>query len=260
VTSVQTNDPPAVVARLARERDVALLRGARNGMRALAAVARWKPRRPPARTGAAMNLGVALPEGALPEFESAAILERYGVALARRARAADPDEAARAALDIGFPVVVKRDGPAHKSRDGGVVLGLGDAAAVRDAARRLGGPVLVAAQVSAGAEVFAGMLRDRDHGPVIVVGAGGAAAEVLGGKSACVAPLDLALARELIRTSAASPLVPDEHLDAVASILVALGELAMDHADVAAVDVNPVIVGDGGAVAVDALVVVGGNQ
>jgi len=260
VTSVQTNDAPADVARLARERDVALLRGARTGMRALAAVARWKARRPPDRAANAPGAVDPLPAGALPEFESGAMLERYGVPIARRLRASTPDAAAVVACEIGFPVVVKRDGPAHKSREGGVVLGLAGEDAVRDAARRLGGPVLVAAQVPSGAEVFVGMLRDPDHGPVLVVGAGGAAAEVLGGKAACLAPIDLTFARELVRSSAASPLVPDTHLDAVASVLVALSELAMDHADVAAVDVNPVIVGEGGAVAVDALVVVGGSQ
>jgi len=257
VTSVQTNDPPSEVARAAAERDVALLRGARTGMRALAAVSTWQARRPASRAPRPVD---QLPSGALAEFESGAILERYGIPIAPRARAAAPAEAAEAARGIGFPVVVKRDGPAHKSREGGVVLGLHDEAAVAAAAARLGGPVLVAAQAAAGAEVFAGMLRDRDHGPVIVVGVGGGAAETLPGKSVCLGPLDQAMAREMVRTSAASPLVPDERLDGVAAILVALGDLALDHAEVSAVDVNPVVVGRDGVVAVDALVVVGGDS
>ena len=257
VTSVQTNDPPAGVARVAAERDVALLRGARNGMRALAAVARWQPRRPPVRQTASRDLGQLSP-GALTEFESGAVLDAYGVPVARRAHASTPAAAVRAAGEIGFPVVVKRHGPAHKSREGGVILGLRDADAVRAAAGRLGGPVLVAAQAPAGGEIFCGMLRDPDFGPVIIVGLGGAAAEITPGKSFCLAPLDLAAAREMVRTSSASPLVPDGRLDEVASVLVALGDLAADHAEISAVDVNPVIVGEGGAVAVDALVVVGG--
>jgi acetyltransferase len=260
VTSVQTNDPPPEVVNVAAEHDVALLRGARNGMRALGAVARWKARRPPESRRAAVDLSDLLASGALPEFESGAILERYGVPVAPRERAATPAAAAAVAGGIGFPVVVKRDGPAHKSRVGGVVLGLDSEDAVRQAAERLGGPVLVASQARAGAEVFCGMSRDPDYGPVLVVGAGGAAAEVLPGKSACLAPVDLDGARELIATSAAAPLVPAAHLDAVAAVVLALGELAMDHADVAAIDVNPVIVGDAGVVAVDALVVVGGNS
>ena len=259
VTSVQTNDPPPAVARLAAARDVALLRGTRPGMRALSAVARWKARRPPDRAARPLQLESISAVGALPEFESGAILERSGIPVARRIIAGDPDAAAAAAREIGFPVVVKRHGPAHKSREGGVILGLADEAAVRRAADQLGGPVLVAAQVRNGPEVFVGMLRDPEHGPVLVVGVGGAAAEALPGKSACLAPVGAEMAREMVRTSAASALVPDAALDAVAAIIVALGDLAIDHAEVAAVDVNPVIIGAGGPIAVDALVVMGGS-
>ena len=74
------------------------------------------------------------------------MLERYGVPVAPRRRAASPEEAAVAAAELGFPVVVKVDGPAHKAAQNGVVLGLGDADGVRAAAERLGGRVLVAAQ------------------------------------------------------------------------------------------------------------------
>jgi acetyltransferase len=260
VTSVQTNDPPPEVVRVAAERDVALLRGARNGMRALSAVCRWRPRRPQAREAAAHEMRDLLARGALPEFESGAVLERYGIPVARRARASTPAAAAAAARELGFPVVVKRDGPAHKSREGGVVLGLQSDDAVRKAAERLGGPVLVAEQARAGAEVFCGMSRDPDYGPVLVVGAGGPAAEVLPGKSACLAPVDLDGARELIAASAAAPLVPAAQIDALAAVVVALGDLAADHADIAAIDVNPVIVTDAGVVAVDALVEVGGRS
>ena len=260
ITSVQTNDPPPQVARVAARRDIALLRGARSGMRALAALAGWAPRRPPRREREPLDLGGLLAEGALPEFESGAILERYGVQVAQRTRAANPAHAVRAARHLGFPVVVKVDGPAHKSRDGGVVLGLDSEDAVRLAVERLGRPVLVAAQVPQGAEIFCGMSRDIDFGPVLVIGVGGAMAEALPGKAACLAPVSLEQARDLIRTSAASPLVPEACLDAVAAVLVAIGELAADHADIEAVDVNPVMVGEGRALAVDALVVVGGQR
>src|SRR4029077_12081993 len=93
-----------------------------------------------------------------------------------RRRALGPDAAAAAASGLGFPVVVKRDGPAHKSRDVGVRLGLADESAVRSAAARLGGSVLVAAQVPPGLEVYCGMSRDPDVGPVLAIALGGAAA------------------------------------------------------------------------------------
>ena len=102
--------------------------------------------------------------GALPEHESALVLERVGVPFAARRRAATPEEAGAAVEDIGAPVVVKLDGPAHKARSGGVVLGVASADEATDVARRLGGPVLVARQVE-GAICAPGVNDDDLVGP-----------------------------------------------------------------------------------------------
>jgi acyl-CoA synthetase (NDP forming) len=258
VTSVQTSDPAPEVADLARARDVALLRGSKNGMRALAEAARWMPRRPP-RPGDAtpIDLTDLLRPGGLPEYESGSILDRYGIRVAPRRRARTPAEAADAAIDLGFPVVVKRDGPAHKSRHGGVILGLSDPAAVTSAATGLGGPVLVAAQLPAGLEAFCGMTLDPDFGPVLAVGLGGAGVETIPGVVTCIAPISVEEARRMVgdATLIARSLGPAER-DALAHVLVALGRLAAEHPEIVAVDVNPVVVIDHHAVALDALVVV----
>jgi acetate---CoA ligase (ADP-forming) len=257
VTSVQTNDPPAAVARLAAERDVALLRGSRNAMRALSAVAGWKPKHPP-EAAVAPRDATPLSPGALSEYASAVILERFGIAIAPRKRARNPDEAAAAAVELGFPVVVKRDGPAHKSRDGGVVLGLTDPESVRRAAERIGGPVLVAAQAPASLEAFCGMTRDPDYGAVLTVGLGGTAVEQLPGAVSCIAPVDLDEARRMVGDA---PFLARAGMrDALAQVLVALGELAFRHPEVGAVDINPVVLRDGAALALDALVVVDGGE
>ena len=123
VTSVHATDPPDHIAALARERDLPLLRGTEHGLRALGAVARWRPRQP-APSEAPVDLDDLLREGPLPEHESALVLERYGIAFAPRRRASGPEEAARSAVELGFPVVVKVDGPAHKAVAGGVALGI----------------------------------------------------------------------------------------------------------------------------------------
>ena len=133
VTSVHVTDPPDRIAALARERDVPLLRGTEHGLRALAAVAGWRPRGRVA-TSDPVDLGDLLRPGALPEHDSALVLERYGVRFAPRRRAASPAEAAVAAAELGFPVVVKADGPAHKARVGGVALGIETAEAAATAA------------------------------------------------------------------------------------------------------------------------------
>src|SRR5207247_6767414 len=98
-------------------------------------------------------------EGALPEHESAAVLERYGIAFPPRRRASSPEEAAAAAAELGFPVVVKVDGPAHKARAGGVALGVGSPELAAERAAALGGRVLVARQAAAGAAVLCAIVR-----------------------------------------------------------------------------------------------------
>jgi succinyl-CoA synthetase beta subunit len=190
-------------------------------------------------------------DGALPEHESALVLERYGVPVAERRRAVTPEDAAGAAAELGFPVVVKVDGVAHKAREGGVVLGISSADEAAAAAARLDGPVLVARQVEAGTEVLCGMSRDPDYGPVLVVGEGGVAVEELDHLVAVVAPVDAETAAELVTAAG----IDDPH-GTIADTLVALGRLARAHPQIASIDVNPLVVGPTGTIAVDALVVV----
>ena len=251
-TSVHSSDPPRELQMLAAEVGLPLLRGPRETMLALARAAR----RPPA---VASTDGPGMPalgdllaaDGALPEHESALVLERLGVPFAPRLRAADPAEAERAAAELGPPVVVKLDGVEHKSRAGGVVLDVATPEAAADAARRLGGSVLVAKQLDGGAEAFCGMKRDPQFGPVLAVGLGGTDVERLDRAALSVAPLDLEAARELARDAGLS-----QGVETIASTIVALGRLAIAHPEVAEIDVNPLIASGEHAVAVDALIVV----
>jgi acetate---CoA ligase (ADP-forming) len=259
VTTVSAVDPRREVAEFALQHDVALLRGPRDAMRALAAAASLRPTSSSPKTEAPVELADLLAEGPLPEFESALVLERYGVPLAPRRRAASPDEAAEAAEELGFPVVVKIDGPAHKAAQNGVVLGLGDPEGVRGATERLGGRVLVARQAQGGAEAFCGMTRDPDFGPVLAVGLGGGAVESLSLAAVSLAPLGEEEARRLVSEAPGLEAGPAAQ-SALAATLVALGRIAVDHPQIAAVDVNPLILSADGAVAVDALVVVEGGR
>lgn len=251
VTTVHSADPPARFQELARELDLALLRGPRDAMRAIAGVSRrpgWHPVTTACTTPPVAEL---LRPGALPEHESALVLERCGVPFAERRRTASPEEAADAARELGFPVVVKRDGPAHKAREGGVVLGLRSPEAVEEAATRLGGTVLVARQVPTGEEVLCGLTRDPVHGAILVVGAGGGDVEELDRVVLCAAPVERGLAAELVEEAG----VDDPH-GVVSDTLVALSRLALAHPEIASIDVNPLVVGPEATVAVDALVVV----
>jgi acetyltransferase len=260
VTTVSAVDPRPEVAEYALQHDVALLRGPRDAMRALAAAARLRPSLHAVAEAKPVELSDLLAEGALAEFESALVLERYGVPVAPRLRAGSPDEAAEAAAELGFPVVVKIDGLAHKAVQNGVVLGLASQEGVRAAAERLGGKVLVARQAEGGGEAFCGMTRDPDFGPVLAVGLGGRAVESLSLAAVSLAPLAEEDARALV-AEAPGLEVGEAAAASLAATLVALGRLAIDHPRISAVDVNPLILSADGAIAVDALVVVeGGDQ
>jgi acetate---CoA ligase (ADP-forming) len=259
VTTVSAVDPRSEVAEYALAHDVALLRGPRDAMRALAAAASLRPTAATPPLAEPIDLSDLLADGPMSEFESALVLERYGIPLAARRRASTPEEAAEAAIELGFPVVVKVDGPAHKAAQNGVVLGLGDADGVRAAAQRLGGQVLVARQAGGAVEAFCGMTRDPDYGPVLAVGLGGGAVEALSLAAVSLAPVGEDEARRLVAEAPGLDAGPAAQ-QALAATLVALGRLALDHPRIAAVDVNPLILSAGGAIAVDALVVVEGGS
>jgi acetate---CoA ligase (ADP-forming) len=251
LTTVHSADPPLLFQDLARKLDIALLRGPRDTMHALAGVIGVKPLAPVAPTttpDVSDHLGG---KGPLPEHESSLLLERLGIPFAPRRRATNPEEAAAAFDEIGGPVVVKRDGPAHKAREGGVVLGVASASAAADAARRLGGSVLVARQVERGVEVLCGMTRDPDFGPVLAVGRGGVAVEETDNVVLATAPLDGAGAALLVADAG----IEDPH-GVAAATLAAIGDLALANPRIEAVEVNPLIVSASGTTAVDALVVV----
>ncbi len=253
-TTVHSADPPARFQELARELDLALLRGPRDALTALAHVARWTP----ASVGgdeprAPVPLdGLIETTGALPEHESSAILERYGISFAPRRRATTAAEAGVAAEELGLPVVVKVDGVAHKARDAGVVLGIDSVERAREAAELLGGRVLVAAQLDPAPEAFVGMTRDPDHGAILAVGRGGVAIEQLDSAVSAAGPLDRVTALRMVREAGF------EHaVDALADALLAVAQLAADQPSVAEIDVNPLLLHGDAATAVDALVVVG---
>jgi len=251
MTTVHSADPSRRFQELARELDVALLRGPRDAMLALARVAGRRHFEHIVSASAVPDVSDLLtPTGALPEHESSLILERFGVPFAARRRAATPEEAAAATDEIGAPVVIKSDGPAHKARQGGVVLDVASSTEAAAAARRLGGSVLVARQAEPGSEVLCGMMRDTDFGPILAVGRGGVDVEEVDRVVLSAAPLDRRTAARLV----ADADIEDPH-SVVANTLVALSDLALAHPEIESVEVNPLIVTVSATTAVDALVV-----
>lgn len=209
----------------------------------------------------------------LPEPQAAALLGKYGIDDVRHELARTADEAATAASRIGFPVVLKivSADVVHKSDVGGVLLGVGDAAATRAGFEALIGRVLarvpgarvagvlVCRQVTeTGAEIIIGGLRDATFGPTVMVGAGGVFAEVLGDVAFRLAPLhpddgfDMLRGLRAFKTLTGYRDVPPLDVAALARTAVGLGELLLDHPEIAEVDLNPVFALEQGCMVVDA--------
>jgi hypothetical protein len=136
------------------------------------------------------------------------------------------------------------------------------AAAYADLAARLGPRVMVAAMAGPGVELALGVVADPQFGPLVMVAAGGALVEVLRDRRFALPPVDRRRAMAMLDRLAVRPLLdgvrgaPAADLDAVADAVVSLSTLALDLGDrLVALDVNPLIAGPDGCVAVDALVV-----
>jgi acetate---CoA ligase (ADP-forming) len=204
----------------------------------------------------------------LSSVEAMDLLADYGIPVAQSIAVASAVDALAAAERIGYPVVLKTDEPAiaHKSDAGGVRLGLTGpaelASAYDDVAGRLGPRVSVSTMVAPGVELALGVVRDVQLGPLVLVAAGGVLVEVLADRVLAVPPLDRARAGALVDRLRVRPLLDGFRgaaavdLAPVLDAIVALSVLACQLGDdVAAIDVNPLVCGPSGAVAVDALVV-----
>lgn len=251
-------------------------------MDSLAAVARQSARPPldpedvagPAPAGLAELLAPAAGQRHMLESDAKALLRAYDVPVTRERLVADGADAAAFARELGGPIALKAmsyELP-HKTEYGALRLGvraedapaayadmLADVARKAPHARVTG--VLAQEMVPSRIEMTVGLQRDPVFGPVVAIGLGGVAIEIMAAAVLLRAPFSLETAiREIsgllegrIRTAARG--LSDSEVDQLARIAVAVGRLAVDVPQVVEVDVNPVRVHEGRAVAADALIV-----
>jgi acetate---CoA ligase (ADP-forming) len=202
----------------------------------------------------------------LPEHEAKAVLAAYGVPIPR-SRVVTPDEAAIAARELGFPVVMKAAGAfEHKSDIGGVILDVrttADAAAAAEQLSRISGALLVEEMVTdAVAEVLVGITVDPQFGVLLVLGAGGVLAELLRDTATLLPPFTSAATEAALSGLGVGRLLggyrgrPLGDLPSLVHAVLACARYAEDNVDrLLELDLNPVIVRPAGlgVVAVDAL-------
>ncbi len=196
------------------------------------------------------------------------LLAEYGIHVPAVRPAAELASALAAADEIGYPVVLKTDEPQilHKSDVSGVVLGVSSPEALKAAytelASRLGSRVLVCTSVPPGVELALGIVAEPELGPLVVVGAGGVFVELLADRRVALPPVSAEQAAGLLADLRVRTLLdgargaPRADLDAVIRAICGLSDLAIELGDqLQALDVNPLICGPDGAIAVDALAI-----
>jgi acetate---CoA ligase (ADP-forming) len=200
------------------------------------------------------------------EDRAAGFLARRGVPVVPRRPARDEAAAVAAAAELGYPVVVKAGGLAHKSDTGGVRLNLGDEAAVRAAYRAVdavadGGPVLVQPYRTGGVELITGVVRDPVWGLMLAVGLGGIWVEVL--RDAVLRPLPVSPGEviDALEELRGLPVLrgargtPPADLPRVAGVIAGIAAVAASLGDrLESLEVNPLLVRGSQVEALDALI------
>ncbi|MFZ3140871.1 GNAT family N-acetyltransferase [Polaromonas sp.] len=214
----------------------------------------------------------------LTEMESKTLLSAFHIPVTQTILARTANEAMMIATQLGFPVALKIDSPdiSHKSDVEGVALNILNATGVRDTftemmqtvarlkpnARINGVTVQTMARARRGREVCVGLVTDDPFGPVIAFGAGGTMIELIDDRAMELPPLNQFLARHLIARSrvaetlgawrGASPV----NMNALEQILLRVSEMVCELPQLREMDINPIIVDESGAVAVDARIVI----
>lgn len=207
----------------------------------------------------------------LSEADSKAFLADFGVPFAPERLVTSADAAALAAEEIGGPVVAKLCGDhvAHKTERGLVRLGLEGAAAVSAAAQDLldaavpedaATGVLVAPMLRGNRELIAGIATDPQFGATVLLGLGGVLAEAVADVTVRLVPITRIDAEEMIEDLRSQALLgpfrgePAVDRSSVVDVLTGLSDAAAAHPELVSADLNPLIIHEGRAVAVDALV------
>jgi len=213
----------------------------------------------------------------LLEREAKAVCRHYGIPTPNSELAHDTQEAVKIAEKIGYPVVMKISSIdiSHKSDAGGVVVGLDSSSRVREAydeiirsslkfkPEALIDGVLVEKQAPQGVEVIVGAKKDPQFGHVVIVGLGGVSVELFSDFSSRITPFSKREALKMIREMKAYQLLAGwrgtkpKDIPALAEVIMAVSNLVTEYSLIEEMDLNPVMIYERGAVALDSRISLG---
>jgi acetate---CoA ligase (ADP-forming) len=201
--------------------------------------------------------------------EASRLLGCYGIPIPAWHPAGNGSAAGDAAEELGGSIALKAQGPGllHKSEMGAVRVGLAGADEVRRAAEEMDATVaqrggeresfIVQAMAEPGPELLIGVVEDPTFGPVLACGAGGTQAELLKDVAVRICPVNRGDVDQMLRSLKTFPLLtgwrgaPLVDLERLEDLLVRVSAMVDAHREIAEMDLNPVIAGPDGAVAVD---------
>ena len=192
------------------------------------------------------------------------LFDEAGIPRVREMVAKTEAEAVLAALNIGFPLVMKVVGPVHKTDVGGVILNVRNTGEVRKEFHHLneikGAEGVLIAQMASGTELFLGAKYEQDFGHIILCGMGGIFVEVLKDVSSGLAPLSENEALSMIRSLKSYKILkgyrkqPGVNIQEFAGIIVRLSWLLRFAIEIKELDINPLLGNENEILAVDARV------
>jgi acetyltransferase len=208
--------------------------------------------------------------GTLDEYQSKQILGLCDIPIVEEKIVSSSREAKEIACEFGFPVVLKGllPGEIHKTELGLVHTGISSVEEVGSVLIELqkaisgNAALLIQKQIQGFPELIVGLIRDPQFGPCVMCGFGGLFTEVLADRVFAVAPINRVEALALIKRLKAQKLLDGFRgfaavdRDALADILVRIGELGLAYPQIKEIDVNPLIVNKGLPVAVDATIII----
>ncbi|MTH97448.1 acetate--CoA ligase family protein [Roseibium sp. RKSG952] len=197
----------------------------------------------------------------LPEDEAKALLAQFGLRIPKSTSASGADDAACAAERIGYPVVLKGSGIAHKTEAGAVALDLSCARDVLEAAHKMPVQSYLVEEMVTGilAELLVGIVHDPAHGLVLTLAAGGIMTELLADSVSLIVPAERTDIEEALQGLKIAQVLtgyrgrPASDINAILDAVMALQDFAI-AVPVKEVEINPLLCGKDFAIAADALV------
>jgi acyl-CoA synthetase (NDP forming) len=202
----------------------------------------------------------------LSEADGKAALQKYGVNVPASARVTGASAAGEIAEKIGFPVVLKGEGIAHKTESGAVALNLTTAAAVRAAAASMPCDSFLIEEMITGtlAEMLVGVVLDPAHGYVLTLAAGGTLTELLADSVSLIVPASAQEVQAALNSLKISALLhgyrgaPAADMDAITATIMALQTyVTQTQGRLAEAEINPLMCGPDRALAADVLIKIG---